>query len=136
VDKIIFLHHFPAGQFYLLFDYTQGFDRPQVRSVDAPPDPNPSQASARQWADQVARAARSRGRLDLVVVLVADGARISRCMVPVRSPTSALHDGVRQIAARIPPGADLEALKSQIYGDVSVLLQEQGDHRPLWQRLV
>ncbi|KAJ7496225.1 hypothetical protein B0H11DRAFT_2000202 [Mycena galericulata] len=139
MDRIFFLHHYPAGQFYLLFDYTQGFDWPQVRSVDDPSDPNPSQASASQWADQVARAARSRGRLDLVVTLVADGARVSRCFVPIRSPTSALDDGLREIAAVIPPGADLEALMPHIYEDVSALLRERkerGDHRPVWQRRV
>ncbi|KAJ7692542.1 hypothetical protein B0H17DRAFT_1133021 [Mycena rosella] len=139
VDKIGFIRQNPGEQFYLLFDYTRGFERPQVRPVGSPPDPNPSEGSATQWADQIARAARSGGRLNLVVVLVADGEHISRRMVPVRSPTSALHDGLSQIAGRITSGADLAAFTPRIMEDVSSLLRERkerGDHRPVWQRLV
>ncbi|KAJ6496907.1 hypothetical protein DFH09DRAFT_1204723 [Mycena vulgaris] len=137
VDKIAFMHQNPGEQFYLLFDYTREFERPQVRPVGSPPDPNPSEGSAAQWADQVARAARSGGRLNLVVVLMADGEHISRRMVPVRSPTSAFHDGLSQIAARTT--SDLAALTPQIMEDVSSLLRERkerGDHRHVWQRLV
>ncbi|KAF7342252.1 MYND-type domain-containing protein [Mycena venus] len=134
MHKIAFMYQNPGEQFYLLFDYTQGFDGPQVLPIGSPPDPNPSEASAAQWADQVARAARSGGRLDLVVVLVADGERVSRRMVPVRSPTSALHDGLSQIAARIPPGADLAVLTPQVREDVTSLLRERkerGEHRSI-----
>ncbi|KAF7342254.1 hypothetical protein MVEN_01813500 [Mycena venus] len=83
----------------------------------------------------VARAARDGGRLDLVVVLMADGERISRRMVAVRSPTSTLYDGLSQIAARISTGADLAVLTPQIREDVSSLLRERkerGDHRPIY----
>lgn len=102
-ERITFMHQHPGQQFYLLFDYTHGFERPQVRSVAAPPDPTPSEGSAAQWADHVARAARSGGRMDLLVVLVADGSHIRRRMAPVRTPTSALHNGLTQIAVKIPP---------------------------------
>ncbi|KAF8140797.1 hypothetical protein K438DRAFT_698578 [Mycena galopus ATCC 62051] len=139
VDKIAFMHQNPGKQSYLLFNYTGEFEGPQVHSVDSPPDPNPSEESAAQWADQVARAARSGGRLNLVVVLVADGKHVSRRMVPVRSPTSEFHHGLSQIAARIPPGADFAVLRPRIQEDALSLLRERkkrGEHRPVWQRLV
>lgn len=128
--KIACMHEHRGGQSYLLLDYTAGPESVAMCSVDEhpPPDPHPSDASATQWADQVAHAARIGGRMDLVVVLVADATgRKRRHMTPIRSWTSALHDGLRRIVAELPPDADSSNLRPEIERQVESLIEDRGD---------
>ncbi|KAJ7321124.1 hypothetical protein DFH08DRAFT_1086034 [Mycena albidolilacea] len=128
--KIACMHEHRGGQSYLLLGYTAGPGSVAMCSVDEhpPPDPHPSDPSATQWADQVARPARSGGRMDLVVVLVADATgRRRRRMTPIRGRTSALHGGLRRIVAELPPDADSSNLRPEIKWQVQSLIEDRGD---------
>ncbi|KAJ7616234.1 hypothetical protein DFH06DRAFT_111720 [Mycena polygramma] len=140
MDKIRLMHQLPGEPFYMLFDYTKTPGMPFVRSVksDPPPDPNPSDSSAAQWADQLSRASRSGGRMELAVVLVADGLRTERCMMPIRTRTSVLYDGLMRIVDEIPPDADLSGLDSIILTQVNDLLfarEQSGEDVVQWSIL-
>jgi hypothetical protein len=66
--------------------------------------------------------------MDLVVVLVADATgRKRRHMTPIRSWTSALHDGLRRIVAELPPDADSSNLRPEIERQVESLIEDRGD---------
>ncbi|KAJ7353050.1 hypothetical protein DFH08DRAFT_59139 [Mycena albidolilacea] len=104
LQKIAFMHARRGDQYYLVFDYTKVPQTGEVHSVGMgpPPDPNPSDASAAEWEDQLARAARSGWPMNPVVVLLADGKRTYRRMAALRSRTSALHDGLQGIVDDTP----------------------------------
>ncbi|KAF8192676.1 hypothetical protein K438DRAFT_854572 [Mycena galopus ATCC 62051] len=128
----------PGDQSYLMVDFTKA---PEIAAVCSardmpPPDPNPSDGSAAQWADQVARAARSGGRMELIVVLVADGTgHTRRRLAPIRSRTSVLYDGLRRIAANIPAGADPYNLGPDVEQQVQSLVDDRrksGDDQIEW----
>ncbi|KAJ6472188.1 hypothetical protein C8R47DRAFT_1324798 [Mycena vitilis] len=117
MDKIKLMHHLPGEPLYMLFDCTKTPGMPFVRSVnsDPPLDPNPSDSSAAQRADQLSRASQSGGRMELIVVPVADSLRTERCMMLIRTRTPVLHDELMRIVDKIPPDADLSGLPRLLF---------------------
>ncbi|KAJ7085628.1 hypothetical protein C8R43DRAFT_965194 [Mycena crocata] len=128
------MYEHPGDAFYLLCDYTKGFVTLEVRSARTqvpPPDPCGSHESSAEWEDQVSRAARSRGQMELVVAIVADGTRMHRRMTALRTSTSALNDELRRIAAGIPPGVDRNVLATMVLDQTTQVIQQRrarGDH--------
>ncbi|KAF8192679.1 hypothetical protein K438DRAFT_1762026 [Mycena galopus ATCC 62051] len=133
MQTVAFMHTHPGEELYLVLDYTKAPHMVELRTVSAAsPDPNPSDGSAAQWEDQLARAAHSGGRMELVVVLVGNGRQTYQYMVPIRRRTSELHDGLQRIAAGIPAGADSGP---EVEQQVEYLLKdhrESGDDRIEW----
>ncbi|KAJ7713431.1 hypothetical protein B0H16DRAFT_1621259 [Mycena metata] len=88
------------------------------------------------WADFVARARRSGGRMEIhlmnvpdgTVDKVADGSSGRGKIFPLRSSRADIHVGLRAIAKRLPPGvAPVEKMQKQIDEEVSALLKATQD---------
>ncbi|KAJ6526187.1 hypothetical protein DFH09DRAFT_1095411 [Mycena vulgaris] len=143
-EEVGFMHAHPSESYYLFCDYTQSVPVLQVRSVRAepPPDPNASPESAAQWEDQLARAARSCGRMQLLVALEANGTRSHRRMAPLRSATAEILEGLARIAAGMnvhsPPGRAIGTRGCEVSGRITELTEERrgrGDDRIEWMYL-
>ncbi|KAJ7474181.1 hypothetical protein FB451DRAFT_1174697 [Mycena latifolia] len=78
--KVAFIHAHPGATFY-----TVGTLQYDVRAVN-----------------QIARATRSDRRMALVVVLVTEGLRTRRRLIPLRTRTSTVFDGLMLMGAEIP----------------------------------
>ncbi|KAK6980960.1 hypothetical protein R3P38DRAFT_2664825 [Favolaschia claudopus] len=136
LKKISFMHSHQDEAFYTLFDYTSTHFSPLIRSVQRPPRLRTSTSNAMlaQWEDQVSRAARSEGRMELLVVLFGDGKSTYRRMVPLRSQTAVLHTGLRRIAGSFE--ADMQLSEVDIRQEVENLLarrRELGEHALQWE---
>ncbi|KAJ7174195.1 hypothetical protein C8R43DRAFT_637556 [Mycena crocata] len=137
--KVRFMYAYPLVPFYVLCDYTRGSATVTVKAIgDPPPNPARSDASAAQWADQTARMARSDGRIEIIVVLVAVGTRKLRRMAALRTETSALTDRLAGIAAGLEPGLDSESVKNRIRIQIDAALEERrgrGEDKIDWSYL-
>ncbi|KAJ6534981.1 hypothetical protein B0H19DRAFT_1184608 [Mycena capillaripes] len=128
MKNVHFMYLHPGVPFYVLCDCTRGDTIMTVHAcAEPPPDPARSDASVAQWEDQVARMARSGGRMDIVVVLVASGTRKVRRMAALRTDTSALNDVLARIAASLPLGLDRATVESIVRNQINEALQERHD---------
>jgi hypothetical protein len=78
-----------------------------------------------RWAEDVLRMERSGGRLALHLICVSEGGRRQYWLVPLRSATSTVYDGLRHLAAALPAARgtwNMLNLENQIRG----LLIESG----------
>ncbi|KAJ7497716.1 hypothetical protein FB451DRAFT_241751 [Mycena latifolia] len=124
VRQIMFMKLFPGDAFLTVFNYTSG--RPVI-SVDSVVDSDVGRELQRyggaEWQSAVERAARSGGRIELHVMVVADGpgTRIRHWLLPMRSANTAVHDALRRLEGELPPLDRME--QAQI---VQVLMEKVG----------
>ncbi|KAJ7712723.1 hypothetical protein B0H16DRAFT_1899815 [Mycena metata] len=78
------------------------------------------------WDEYIARASRSGGRMTLHIVHLPDGNRTRRWMFPLRSDSSALHDGLLRILNALPEDTD-EWQETEVTREVEKLLEANED---------
>ncbi|KAJ7078775.1 hypothetical protein C8R44DRAFT_825108 [Mycena epipterygia] len=98
--QALFMATHPGEAFVTLFDYTKGHG--QVRVVSAE---NPIWAryfgGQMQWQNDIARAVRAEGRMELHAMLMRDGADLRCFGIPLRTQTSHMHLTLQRIARYI-----------------------------------
>lgn len=104
VRQVIQLHQSP-GPICTRFDYTSGSLR-HITTTAAPPPPSQYEGEEdlrTAWEDLSARVERSGGRMELAVMEVSLGETRQRILLlPLRSSSPIVHDGLRQIAKGLP----------------------------------
>ncbi|KAJ7493662.1 hypothetical protein FB451DRAFT_1164541 [Mycena latifolia] len=129
IGRIRFMNGTPGKMFVSVLDYTAGAVESSVRSVRAM-NPTIQSASFRAlWDEAVKRAHRSRGRIHLVVLLVAEGDLSTRYrLLAMHSETSAIQDEMESIASSLPQGVDIEHSEQlpEIGRRVGALLKQDG----------
>ncbi|KAJ7496511.1 hypothetical protein FB451DRAFT_1207954 [Mycena latifolia] len=106
VKRVSITNKYPNQMLFSVLDYTAGAVETGVRLLQAiKPDPPSFRAL---WEDSVSRASRSRGRIHLVVLILPEGGNIRYRILPMHSATSAVQDGIDDIANSLPIGLDLE----------------------------
>ncbi|KAJ7493997.1 hypothetical protein FB451DRAFT_1551251 [Mycena latifolia] len=100
-QKVLFMARNPGAQFFTRFDYTRGAPRIEVLPIDGPlardvlcKDP--------AWLSQVARAARSDGRMELEVVALPVGRLPCYVVVSLRYETPQIRETLQELAAESP----------------------------------
>jgi hypothetical protein len=98
-----------------LFDYTYNPARKSVHSVaDSPMVETLHGLGKSEWTDIVARAARSRGRIQLHVMQVPQGSSTRFWVVPLRTNSLLRHDGLLQLAGSLPADFDAEYIANEV----------------------
>ncbi|KAJ7231115.1 hypothetical protein C8J57DRAFT_1581256 [Mycena rebaudengoi] len=104
--QIEWMYAHPGEPFYTLFDYTE----PSGVCIEVLPHSQfPADELDIEWPDIVSRVAKSRGRMDIHVMCVTKGDKKRYMLVPLRSNSSRMHDGLRRIVREIPAGTDIMA---------------------------
>ncbi|KAJ6616134.1 hypothetical protein B0H10DRAFT_1411550 [Mycena sp. CBHHK59/15] len=103
VRQAMRLRQHPSNHVCTLFDYTRGPLRLEISTV-APPITSPDLDDLRALrVDLVSRVQRSGGRMEIgLIELEVGGGR--RKLLPMRSSSGIVHDGLRRIANELPPG--------------------------------
>ncbi|KAJ7657245.1 hypothetical protein DFH06DRAFT_1197743 [Mycena polygramma] len=127
--EVRFMNQNPGVNFFTLFDYTSGAAYIAVHAV-ADAD---ALGLGEQWVEEAARAARSGGRLRLHLLRVVEGG-VSRCwLVPLRSGTSRIYDGMQRIAGALPKDQDTWNIRDvvlQVRAVVMLELEGPGEPTP------
>ncbi|KAJ7469606.1 hypothetical protein FB451DRAFT_355419 [Mycena latifolia] len=82
---------------YTEFDYIEGEAKFAIYSTQRLPALLPSDTARAQWADHCARLARDPGKMQLHVALTEAGYRPRYSIFPLRSDSTALHDGLAEL---------------------------------------
>jgi hypothetical protein len=123
-QQVQFLHKHPEVQFFTHFDFTRPFGVPtQVHQIPALAATQPDELKL-GMATLPARAARSGGRFELHVILVAEGRERRLHMFPLRSASGAFHDGLRRIATAVG-NADFSDAFPQVHHNLTALINER-----------
>ncbi|KAJ6554657.1 hypothetical protein B0H19DRAFT_1072019 [Mycena capillaripes] len=122
LDEIKFIHRHPDTPSFVLFDYT--LMNPEITVVAIADDEVLSRSP--HWQHWVSRAEKSRGRIRLHVMRVREGTSPTHWVIPLRTDTSRVYDGLRQIAAALP--AEQARWKSEaIVHQIEALVANDGD---------
>ncbi|KAJ7684196.1 hypothetical protein DFH06DRAFT_1476 [Mycena polygramma] len=112
LEEIKFMHSRPDTPYFILFDYRLAFAQISVKAIAEADEielgPN--------GHHNVARAERSGGRIQLHVMRLHD-VPPAYFLIPLRTNTSWVHDGLRRIAAELPADQavwDMEGIVQQI----------------------
>jgi hypothetical protein len=124
IREVIFMHDHPDTPFFTVFDYGMGRVSTFVQPLTKFPRIETRENQAR-WAEDVLRMEKSGGRLALHLICVSEAGRRQYWLVPLRSATSTVYDGLRHLAAALPAARgtwNMLNLENQIRG----LLIESG----------
>ncbi|KAJ7181499.1 hypothetical protein C8R43DRAFT_1170420 [Mycena crocata] len=126
--QLEFLILYGGADFYTEFLYDHVPLKVNVLPVDGPlspgQTPRPSDAA---WMDAVSRARRSRGRMEVHLVKIRDGDRQGERILTMRSNSSAIYDGLREMAAKIPQDTNLATLARELATDIAQLMEDTQD---------
>ncbi|KAJ7131883.1 hypothetical protein C8R43DRAFT_1239682 [Mycena crocata] len=126
--QLEFLVTHPGADFYMVFLHERTPPLFQILSIEGPQVPGqPPRPTDAAWVDAVARARRSKGQMEVHLLKIAEGEGQRERIVTLRSDSTAIYDGLRILAAGIPPGADLAALAGEIAEDITQLMQDTQD---------
>ncbi|KAJ7089947.1 hypothetical protein C8R44DRAFT_957787 [Mycena epipterygia] len=111
-QKVAFMATHPGAPYFTLFDYRRGRVEITVQAVagSAVSEYFDASSARREWRNDVARASRSGGCLELDVVAVAEGARTRYLVVPLRTNDAYTHDALVQLAKFSPRAKDIPEL--------------------------
>ncbi|KAJ7181448.1 hypothetical protein C8R43DRAFT_1229332 [Mycena crocata] len=123
VPEIEFMHAHPDTEYFTLFDFTA--HRVDI-SVHPAADADALSLLGPHWPAEVARAARSGGRIRLHVMYVAEGDVYRHWFVPLRSDTPRVHDGLRAIAEALPRHRDAWDML-RLVEDIQALVHNDDD---------
>lgn len=98
LPQLKFINKHRDTPFFTLFDYMLVYVEIAVKAVA---DAGDLRLGA-EWLDDVARAAMSAGRMQLHVMRVTERNGAMHWVVPVRTETSTICDGIKQMAAELP----------------------------------
>ncbi|KAJ6582532.1 hypothetical protein DFH09DRAFT_1309489 [Mycena vulgaris] len=110
--QVAFMRAHPGTEFHTTFNYDTVPAGVRVLPLLSPGQHNiPGEAAHAyaEWDDCTARARRSRRRMELHVVHTAKGRAHRARIVPLRSSSAAVYDGLRQTTNALPADADLDA---------------------------
>ncbi|KAJ7746148.1 hypothetical protein DFH07DRAFT_592129 [Mycena maculata] len=116
LKQITFMHAHPGEDFYALFDQT---------GVSPPCDVLAQSASDHPRV-RTCHATRSGGLIELHMLLMTSKDHTVAQWIPMRSSSSALHDGLQQIAAGIDPTADISQIQGRLRDEIQRLEEEEG----------
>ncbi|KAJ6612560.1 hypothetical protein B0H10DRAFT_292525 [Mycena sp. CBHHK59/15] len=94
--QITWMTRYPGRQFYTVFSYIGGRCTVQMTGVDR--IDSEDDTLKRHWRDFVSRETKSGGRMQLYVMEVAMGTGTRKKIIPLRSSSSAIFDGLKHIA--------------------------------------
>ncbi|KAJ6468504.1 hypothetical protein C8R47DRAFT_1151477 [Mycena vitilis] len=130
LDQIKFMIENPETDFYLRFEVVGAGTTITVCALESlerkgcallpGPDTDPL------WNDYVARAKRSCGKMELHLLSVPEGAAWRSRIMPLRSSSSGIHDGLREIA-RWPAWTDFATVLGHITQEIENLLLKEAD---------
>ncbi|KAJ7176238.1 hypothetical protein C8R43DRAFT_1197858 [Mycena crocata] len=114
IQRIAAMNRFRGQKIFSVLDYTKGTVKVSVRlmksmGVDTPSFREP-------WNEAVSRAARSGGRMHLVVILLPEGNDGRYRFIAMRQRISIVNDELEAIANSLPEG--LEDIQDPVYGPV------------------
>lgn len=126
--EVKFMHQLPSEMHFIMFDYRSPagveFVAQRVALVDTTREPFRT-----QWADHVARAKRSPGRMLLGLMVVLEGTKVRDHAISIHFTNSVVYDGLRALAAAIPAGADLEVMEPQLLQRIREINERERVHR-------
>ncbi|KAJ7463360.1 hypothetical protein FB451DRAFT_1370793 [Mycena latifolia] len=124
IHQTCFLIAHPHVKFYTTFDYTAGAVTVNIKGVPTDgrgTDYHEPEWVAR-WEDQVQRASRSAGRMEVHLMLIRVGAGQHPLIMPLRANSMAVYDGVTDLAERVAREMELD-----LNGDTTTLLDGVDD---------
>ncbi|KAJ6622288.1 hypothetical protein B0H10DRAFT_907459 [Mycena sp. CBHHK59/15] len=125
IKQIDFMSKYRDQPYFLLFDYTGGdvsIDVQPVSLINKTPDPHVLEV---HFWEQAARAARSRGRMQLAAMRFAEGRGRRFQMISMTAATSAGHDMLRRIAEGIPVGTNFAVLNPYLREILPEVVKQQ-----------
>ncbi|KAJ7758625.1 hypothetical protein B0H16DRAFT_1535119 [Mycena metata] len=127
VKRISAMNKYPGEVVFSVLDYTSGAVEPGVRVLKALPPSEVTPAFQALWEEGVARAARSGGRIHLVLLRIPEGRACRSRLLNMQSDTSAINDGLEAIARSIPNLDTLDSKHSALIGPkIQALLRQDG----------
>ncbi|KAJ7026839.1 hypothetical protein C8F04DRAFT_101331 [Mycena alexandri] len=128
VERISVMNNYPGEVVFSVLDYTSGAVEPGVRILKALPPSEVTPSFRALWDEGVVRAARSGGRIHLVILRMPEGHACRNRLLNMQSDTSAINDGLEAIARSIPPKlGSLDSKYSAVVGPkIQALLREDG----------
>ncbi|KAJ7139099.1 hypothetical protein C8R44DRAFT_727205 [Mycena epipterygia] len=127
VTRISVMNKYPGKPLFSVLDYTNGAVSIGVRLFSALGPVAPSFQVI--WDENVARAARSGGRIHLLVLLVPEGENVRYRLLTMRAKTSTIQDGMEEIAKSLPVGLedlDNSPYRAELARKVTALLKQDG----------
>ncbi|KAJ7189155.1 hypothetical protein C8R46DRAFT_35405 [Mycena filopes] len=131
IQRMAVMNNLPGQLVFSVLDYASGAVFPTVRVSKALGDALPPSFQALR-DESVARAARSGGRMHLVLLRMPEGHDLRHRLLTMHSTTSAINDGIEAIARSVPEGLDLEVEEQRekylpsIETQIAALLKEDG----------
>ncbi|KAJ7495426.1 hypothetical protein FB451DRAFT_1214087 [Mycena latifolia] len=125
-EQIKWTMRFPNERFYVRFDFNGRDGRVAYGFVGG----NPGGAAGAKdrdelhahWDEHLARAAKSRGQLELHVMRVASGGGTRQRIFPLRSASSLLYDGIRKLVEEFSAREQTAEMDAELRGRVDDLL--------------
>ncbi|KAJ6504134.1 hypothetical protein C8R47DRAFT_1104380 [Mycena vitilis] len=119
-EQVRFMAKFPAESFFTLFDYTET-DRPRIE-VDSVEKLESETREA--WADIVSRARDGEAPMELHVVRDI----VETVILPLRTNSWAVRDGMRDIATSLPAAVAAEVSSPALVASVQAVLDREKDN--------
>ncbi|KAF7335382.1 MYND-type domain-containing protein [Mycena venus] len=122
-EQVRFMAQSPHEYFFTFFDYSWGRVRIEVRFVTCSPIVKDLESAGEEWCDLLSRARDSAGRMELHVVDIG-----GIWVVPLRTNSSCVYEGMRSIATSLPPAVTSQADSPSLLEAVQAVLDEEKDH--------
>ncbi|KAJ6571144.1 hypothetical protein B0H19DRAFT_1064260 [Mycena capillaripes] len=113
IPELKFMHSRPDTPYFVLFDYSLVFPEISIKPIE---DADGLELGP-HWIQDVARAERSHGRIQLHVMRVGQAPTI-HWLIPLRARTSRVHDELRRMAMELPADQttwDIDSILKRIY---------------------
>ncbi|KAJ7708470.1 hypothetical protein B0H14DRAFT_2646637 [Mycena olivaceomarginata] len=99
--ELMFMNEYPDTPFLTVFDYRRGKAEIKLHQLDTFAHRTGLKLGA-EWDDDVARTTQSGGRMALHLFCASEAGRCRYWIVPLRSASATVHEGLRRLAAGLP----------------------------------
>ncbi|KAJ7809619.1 hypothetical protein B0H14DRAFT_3481260 [Mycena olivaceomarginata] len=96
--ELMFMNEYPDTPFLTVFDYRRGKAEIKLHQLDTFAHRTGLKLGA-EWDDDVARTTQSGGRMALHLFCASEAGRCRYWIVPLRSASATVHEGLRRLAA-------------------------------------
>ncbi|KAJ6527203.1 hypothetical protein DFH09DRAFT_1371440 [Mycena vulgaris] len=122
-QKMVHMHDFPGQAFLTVYDYSQGRGKISVQHLNDMKD----YLHGAEWNDIVARAAASRGRMwvDVVMMPSTEDPEMRCWVIPLRTSTSTVYDGLQRLASELTGDAQTWDWDRLTEGLVPLILNDE-----------
>lgn len=107
--EVAFMAAYPGESYLILFDYRRGRVEVKIEPVARSSLPD-TLTSSSEWLNDVARASKSNGRLELHVMAIAEGSETRYVVIPLRTNDVRRHNTLARLASFSPPSRDIPQL--------------------------